>query len=82
MTYIIGCNGVVELQAALAAHTQDPGMAGMLHHPISCTDELELDEWEFRCPHVRVPISEWRTMSAIQHSIAILIFEEADRRFG
>lgn len=53
------------------------------HHPITCTGVLRYnDDDSFECDHTKVTAEDVRTKQCITHSIAIMIIEEAVRRFG
>lgn len=76
--------GAINLQATLSASSAgSPDDMVAPHHPITCVGELEYDveAEEFRCPHAGVPTSNDRTVYCVQHSIAILLIEEAVRKF-
>ena len=74
--------GALKLQATLAAGTSGSAEGPRPHHPITCMDELELDEAGFRCPHAEVPAGEDRTQSCLDQSVAILLFEVLAEREG
>jgi hypothetical protein len=81
----VGPGGCINLQATLSASSAGRESAEVSpHHPICCTGELELDleDRAFRCQHAVVPLAEQRTVMCLQHSVAILIIEEAVARFG
>lgn len=73
----------INLQATVSASSSSvhSEVAGK-HHPITCTDELELDDDGLRCPHASVPAADQRTQDCVDHSVAILLFELARARFG
>lgn len=53
------------------------------HHPLTCATELRLNEdMSMECDHSKAAPDNVRTRAAVTHSIAILILEEAVRRFG
>jgi hypothetical protein len=72
---LLGRN-LVDLQATLATATWGPCEVGP-HHPITCHDELAIDDEFFSCPHASVPVDEPRTVACIHHSIALLLIELA-----
>jgi len=78
-----GKKGSVDLQATLAAASGD-AVTYLPHHPISCAvGELRLEEdGSFNCDHSKMPPDSPRTQTCINASIAILLFEEAYKRFG
>lgn len=71
---LTGVNGTINLQATLSAASPTLDVPKP-HHPITCHDELELDDDGFRCPHAGVPADDERTQSCLDHSIAILLIE-------
>lgn len=82
MAAIHNVGGQINLQATLSASSAGVSDVNP-HHPITCTSQLEIDieAGEFRCEHVGVPLREERTVYALQHSVAILLIEEAVKRF-
>ena len=80
---ILNTTAGINLQATLSASSSglDSPVSGK-HHPITCTDELELDEDGLRCPHTSVPGDDARTQGCVDHSVAILLIELAVARFG
>ncbi|HET7110219.1 MAG TPA: hypothetical protein VFI41_05065 [Gemmatimonadales bacterium] len=78
-------NGAINLQATLSASSAGSEGAPIApHHPITRAGELEWDfeAGEFRCPHAGVPVNEQRTSHCLDHSIALLLIEEAVKAFG
>lgn len=69
-----------QLQSTLSSQTSGAGELpeGVLHHPITCADELRFEEdGTFSCAHFSVPPDDKRTKACLVHSIALLIIEEA-----
>lgn len=84
MSFICGgrVTGQINLQATLSSSS---AMGDLIepHHPITCTGQLVYaEDGTFACDHATVPPDDERTVYCLQHSIAILIIEEAVRRFG
>lgn len=73
----------INLQATLSASSAggDSPVQGK-HHPITCPEELELDEDGLRCPHASVPADDERTLACVDHTVAILLIELAVARYG
>lgn len=81
-TYVVmSGQQTVSLQATLSASSA--GLSDMLHHPITCvTDRLKYHEdGSFECPHHKAPPDDRRTRACVDHTIALLLMEEAFRRF-
>lgn len=76
-------SSTVNLQQTIAASTSDAGQEAIVpHHPITCASELHFyEDGSFGCEHITVPPNDGRTKQALTHSIAILILEEAVRKF-
>lgn len=78
-------NGI-NLQATLSSATADSALVGDLegvHHPITCVGPLYIDEDNtIRCEHSKAPPSNPRNQAILDASIAILIFQEAVKKFG
>lgn len=76
--------GKLNLQATLSASSALTAESPQPHHPITCTSNLEMDfeAGEFRCDHAGVPLTDLRTRYCVDHSVAILLIEEAVRKFG
>ena len=75
--------GSINLQATIAAATyMSNGPAVQPHFPLNCTEDLlALDEdGTLRCDHASC--NDDRVRQSITHSVAIMIFEEAFRRYG
>lgn len=68
-----------DLQTALSAFSQlstDPKVEP--HHPITCSSTLRYEEdGSFNCPHAEVTADNPRLVAVLNHSIAILILEQA-----
>lgn len=77
---MMGMSGVMDLQGVLAA-SNPPGEISAQHHPISCrSDTLWLaEDGSMGCEHGSVSPESRRTRGCIDHSIAILIIEEASK---
>lgn len=74
---------MANLQATLSAASAGVGPQVLPHHPITCTDELCFDgENRLSCPHAKTETDDARMLSAIRHSIAVAIIEEAVRLYG
>lgn len=72
----------IGFQATLSATTAGIPVTVQPHHPITCqSGDLEYDEDGFRCPHAQVPPDDPRTVSCLQHSIAVLLIECAAAQF-
>ena len=84
MHHLVNVGGAINLQATLSASSAVSEAPVQPHHPITCTGALEIDfeAGEFRCPHAGVPLHDERTGYCIDHSIALLIIEEAMRTYG
>lgn len=72
----------MQLQASISATS-----AGLqiypVHHPITCPGQLSYEEdGSFSCPHATIAPDDVRTQHCLDSSIAILIFEEAWKKFG
>lgn len=53
------------------------------HHPITCVGDLWYNEDNsFECKHTKVTADDKRMRSVVNHSIALLIIEEAVKKFG
>ena len=76
----------INLQATLSSATAEESLKGEIeggHHPITCASTLYLDEdLTMRCEHSRAPASNPRNQAILDTSIAILIFQEAIKKFG
>lgn len=73
----------IDLQAVLNAHTAGPEIPPPVlpHHPLGCTGGISLHEdGHMECPHSTTWPHDLRARDAINHSIAILIIEEAIAR--
>jgi len=80
MTYLVSQSGTVSLQATLSASSA--GLSDMLHHPITCQSKLWLHEnGSLECEHHKAEPDDPRTRACIDHTIALLLLEEAHRRF-
>lgn len=80
-------NESMNLQSTLSSTTTDSSLAGTIkgpHHPISCaTGGLFLDEdLTMRCDHSSAPPDNPRNQAIFDATIAILLFEEASKKFG
>ena len=70
------------LQSTLASSSAS-GEIIYPHHPITCTGTLRYNEDDtFECDHMKVGADDARTKQCLTHSVAILILEEAVRKFG
>lgn len=72
----------INLQATLSASSAMPIPSGVTppipHHPIVCGGALSYDENNyFACEHIGVGPGDIRTQLCIDHSIALLLIEEA-----
>jgi hypothetical protein len=69
----------VDLQATLAAANPQTDPAPVPHHPLACREgRLWLDDdGRMGCEHAQVPADDRRTRGCIDHSVAILLLEEA-----
>lgn len=78
---LMGVSGTVSLQATLSASSS--GMSDMLHHPIACANSwLKYHEdGSLECEHHKAPADDLRTRACVDHTIALLLMEEAFRRF-
>ena len=82
MSFIMGGNALVNLQATISAATAGtPEHEAVIpHHPITCTAGLFYDEeGELYCDHAKAPKGNKRTQSALNHSMAILLLELASK---
>jgi hypothetical protein len=82
MSFIMGGNALVNLQATISAATagQPDYEAVLPHHPITCTAGLFFDEeGELYCDHAKAPKGDKRTQSGLNHSMAILLLELASQ---
>lgn len=80
-------NQGVNLQSTLASGTADNSLVGEMtgiHHPITCSaGNLYFDEDNtMRCDHSSAPADNPRNQAVLDASIAILIFQEAVKKFG
>lgn len=73
-----------KLQDTLAASSVVLGGERPLpHHPITCSGHLAYQEdGTFACEHTQVGPDDERTQHSLNQSIAVLLLEEARRRFG
>lgn len=70
------------LQSSLSASSTGVEPLVKPHHPITCMGPLFLHEdGRFACEHAEAPADDPRTQQCLNHSIAIMIIEEAFRRF-
>lgn len=77
-----GVGGSINLQATLSASSAMPPPEGypIPHHPITCTGIMALHEdGRFECEHAVVPPGDIRTQQCLDHSVAILLIELAQR---
>lgn len=82
MPHIVNVEGGVDLQKTLASMTQS-GTVVNPHHPIDCRERLFLfEDGRFACQHAEAPPENLRTKQCIDHSIAVLLFEELWRQRG
>lgn len=78
----------MNLQATLSQATSDAALTGdlignQLHHPITCSSELYVDEDNtIRCSHCTAPPSNPRNQALFDTSIAILLFQEVAKKYG
>lgn len=82
MSFIMGGNALVNLQATISAATagQSEHETVLPHHPITCTQGLFFDEeGELYCDHAKAPKGNKRTQASLNHSMAILIVELASK---
>lgn len=82
MSFIMGGNALVNLQATVSAATagQSDYESVLPHHPITCTAGLFFDEeGELYCDHAKAPKGNKRTQASLNHSMAILIVELASQ---
>lgn len=73
-----------QLQSTIASATSGVGVLppGTAHHPISCTANLYFDEeGVLSCEHFEVPTNDPRTKACLNHSLALLLIEEAFLNF-
>lgn len=78
---MIHTTGTISLQATLSAASADPTVNYYPHHPITCKDDLRYEEdGSFACEHITVPADDPRTINCVNHSVALLIIEEAMRQ--
>lgn len=71
--------GTFNLQASLSA-ASGGGEQVLPHYPITCTGPLRLnDDGSFECDHATAPPGHERTQSCLNHSMAVLLIEEAVR---
>lgn len=75
MTIVIAGASGPNLQATLCASSSN-GERYSPHHPITCTSQLRYwADGALSCEHTTAPADDVRTRSAINHSVAILLFE-------
>lgn len=82
MSFIMGGNALVNLQATISAATAGNSEQEMVlpHHPITCTQGLYYDEeGELSCDHAKSPKGNKRTQASLNHSMAILLVELASK---
>lgn len=82
MSFLVGHNQVMNLQATIASTTAGTGTDGVApvlpHHPITCSDEIYFDEeGDFSCTHAKAPTGDKRTQASLNHSMAVLLIELA-----
>lgn len=80
-----GDSSASQLQSTISAATSGIGELppGVTHHPITCTNRLGFDEdGIFSCSHNQVPADDPRTKACLNHSLALLIIEEAFKFTG
>lgn len=66
------------LQATLSASSATAASPGAGHHPICCESALAFHEdGRFSCDHATVEADDVRTHQCVDHSIALMILEEA-----
>jgi hypothetical protein len=84
MTGFLGKGSEIDLQATISASSASTDVNPQPHHPIACRGQFFFHEdGRFECEHgASVPPDDIRTTHCIQHSIAILLIEEAVARFG
>lgn len=79
-------DGSLNLQGTLSSATADTVLAGTIkgpHHPISCSGQLYIDEDNgIRCDHATAPPDNPRNQAIFDATIAILLFEEAYKKFS
>lgn len=74
-----------QLQSTISAATSGIGKLpeGVVHHPITCTDKLYYEEdGSFSCEHYSVPPNDDRTQACLNHTMALLVIEEAMINFS
>lgn len=83
MQFLQHVAGQINLQATLSASSATAAPAIQPHHPITCTTELEYHEdGRLCCEHATTEPDDQRVKYCIDHSIALLIIEEAVRQHG
>src|SRR5437660_311423 len=71
-------DGSTELQRVLVAGSGHLSTTVSPHHPLTCNGALSYTEDDtFACPHNKVTGDDPRTLSAITHSVTLLIIEIA-----
>lgn len=73
-------NAASTLQSTISAATSGIGILpdGVGHHPLTCTGKLYYDQDRvFSCEHFKVPANDARTQAGLNHSLALLLIEEA-----
>lgn len=72
----------MNLQSTLSASSANAVIYAP-HHPITCTTTLRYHEdGTMECDHVRTKPDDERVQTIVDHTIAILLFEEVWKRFG
>lgn len=82
MSFIVGGNALVNLQATISAATagQQEYEPVLPHHPITCTAGIFFDEeGELYCDHAKAGKGNKRTQASLNHSMAILLLELASQ---
>jgi hypothetical protein len=73
--------GGIDLQKTLASSSATDDSPPRPHHPIVCGDRIFLyEDGRFACLHSEVSADDVRTRACLDHSIAVLLFEELYRR--
>ena len=76
----------MNLQSTLSSATADGTLAGEIkgpHHPITCQSKLYLDEDNtMRCDHSSAPPKNPRNQAILDTSIALLLFQELDKKLN
>jgi hypothetical protein len=83
MMHLTNVEGKINLQATLSASSAISDVVYQPHHPITCVSELRFyEDGRLECVHAKTEPQDLRTQYCVDHSIALLLIEEAMKQYG